>query len=160
MRTVLLYFLLVGLPVAGVFGLLRIGRGLQPPASVGGKWQVEASAITPRSNECGRTPLTVESLSISQSGRWLLVALNDQRSFMLSGEIDREAVTAELDTWEQGVSRQIELPTILRAVIDRGNGQGSGAHRMVGVFAIEGCPSRSEISFTAVRNVAGGNRVH
>lgn len=44
MKSLFLYLLLVGLPVAGVLGILHVGRGLQAPPAVGGAWRIESAS--------------------------------------------------------------------------------------------------------------------
>ena len=41
---VVAYIVLVGLPLAGLAGVLRSGRNLAAPMSVDGSWKVEADA--------------------------------------------------------------------------------------------------------------------
>jgi hypothetical protein len=42
MKSLLIYLVLVGGPLAGLFGILRAGSRLQAPPSVGGAWRMEA----------------------------------------------------------------------------------------------------------------------
>ncbi len=44
MKSALLYLVLVGLPVLGVVGILRLGESIEPPPSVGGVWRVAGGA--------------------------------------------------------------------------------------------------------------------
>ena len=44
MKSILLYIVLVGLPVAAVLAVLRMGDTVEAPPAVGGEWRVEGAA--------------------------------------------------------------------------------------------------------------------
>jgi hypothetical protein len=82
MKSVLLYLLLVGIPVAGVALVLRLGRSIVPPPYVGGTWRMTMSP-----DSLCRSDLKVDSLlmEVSQSGPHIAVRLADSRGTRLKG---------------------------------------------------------------------------
>lgn len=65
MKAVLIYLVLVGIPVAGVIGVLRMGRDIIPAPSVGGTW----SATIRRDSACGSPAVDdTATVVVSQSG--------------------------------------------------------------------------------------------
>jgi hypothetical protein len=96
MKAVLHYLLLVGMPVLGVFALLRAGERLTAPVSVGGTWNLEIDSQFVDSPAC--TTLSSQSeqpvLTISQSGPHLRLTFNDEGKTMLVGEIDDTTIVA------------------------------------------------------------------
>lgn len=65
LRALLLYVGLVGLPLVGLFGVLRAGVGLEAPPAIAGEWVLEPGAAA----TCAGT----DRIAIEQSGRFLLV---------------------------------------------------------------------------------------
>lgn len=72
MKSLLLYLALVGLPVAGLLGILEAGSRLQAPRDVTGEWRMNAPISSSTDSE--PAPRTLE---ISQSGVYLSVTLGD-----------------------------------------------------------------------------------
>ncbi|MEP7324688.1 MAG: hypothetical protein ABI836_01960 [Gemmatimonadota bacterium] len=70
MRGVVIYLLLVGIPVAGVIGVLEVGRRITPPPFLGGTW---ALAISADSSCGGPAPADSLTMVISQSGTHIAV---------------------------------------------------------------------------------------
>ena len=81
MKSLLLYLVLVGLPLAGLFGILRLGSRLEAPPAIGGAWAVTAApgAALP------------DSLHLSQSGVHLSVTAGGAK---LSGRLEGGALSA------------------------------------------------------------------
>src|SRR5262245_7761413 len=75
LRSVALYLVLVGIPLAGLFALLDWGRSLVPPPAIGGRWTV----AEPTSAACPGLP-SAAVISIEQSGRFLRVRIDDMPS--------------------------------------------------------------------------------
>lgn len=80
LRSLLLYFVLVCLPLAGVFTALYLGERLEAPASVKGRWRTEASA--PCLAGLGQT------LSIVQSGPDLQLTFDAAAPITVPGQVD------------------------------------------------------------------------
>jgi len=107
-RSVLLYLVLVGLPVAGVSAVLRAGRELTPPTSFGGSWVVEA---WPDSVCQEHQPDTLE-LMVDQSGPSLsiktrrgprFIARVEGDSFVAHGPNKRVLRARRLNTTEPAI---------------------------------------------------------
>jgi hypothetical protein len=145
MKSALLYLVLVGIPIVGVFGIVRLGRDLKPPISVGGVWNIEGSprpaGVLP-CNNFGSDPLI---LTISQSGSHLALKFNDPNETKLSGEIN-DAVISARSQEGQTASRPASVLQ-LQARVDRQ----PGLHVLQGVLTSPNCPPGRQLSFRAVR---------
>lgn len=160
MRAVYLYLVLVGAPVAGIYGIVCLGQDLKPPLSVGGEWNVD---LTPRAAvilPCTGLIVTSESLilKVTQNGPHLLLKLNDQSATLLAGEINLEKLTARsLEQLEATPSAPgMTMPIRLQANIDRQ----SGLDRLSGTLTFANCPAGSELSFSAKRRQKVAGAVH
>ena len=88
-RSVLLYLVLVGIPVAGVSAVLRAGRDLKPPASFGGSWRVEAWP----DSVCSQHQLDTLQLVIEQSGPSL--SIKTRRGPLFTALVEGEGFNAK-----------------------------------------------------------------
>jgi hypothetical protein len=109
LRSLLLYLVLVGLPLAGVSGVLYAGKRLEAPASVRGRWQLEAAATTSGSNTCGALLEAGQVLNIAQSGQALQLAWGDAAGTTLAGQLDGLKITAH----------ETKGPALLTAVLNQ-----------------------------------------
>jgi hypothetical protein len=82
LRTMVLYVGLVGVPLAGLVGVLRAGVGLAAPPAIGGAWVVEVGACP-----------GLERLEIDQSGRFLRARAGGAAS---DAQLDGARITATL----------------------------------------------------------------
>ncbi|HEX2202804.1 MAG TPA: hypothetical protein VHG91_05890 [Longimicrobium sp.] len=124
MKSFLLYLVLVGLPLAGLFGILHLGNRLQAPPAVGGAWAVAAA---PRA-------ALPDSLHLSQSGVHLSVAAGGAR---LDGRVGADRVFASS---AEGAG---PCEAVLEARVD------PAAGRMSGTLALP--PSCAPKAFEAIR---------
>ena len=71
MRHLISYLLFVGIPLAGLLGVLRVGQRIPAPRAVHGAWAVQPMAASGR--VCTRYLLSDadSTLTITQSGRQL-----------------------------------------------------------------------------------------
>lgn len=158
MKLVLVYLFLVGMPLAGVIGILRIGETLTPPIAVGGVWRLEVSPPAGDEPACDDPLLqsTPPVLTISQSGPHLRLSFNDAGRTTLVGEIRGETVTAEAvgagSVAEANASEGAAVSTSLEARIDPQTAPG----RLRGVLTSTQCSRRIEQPFTALRLPAEG----
>ncbi len=97
LRAVLHYGILVGLPFLGVLAVMNIGTNITPPASIQGKWVLDANLAANRQTECSnRLSRFVEnSLTIAQSGVFLEVSLPNPPKDILAGRLDEMTFLAE-----------------------------------------------------------------
>lgn len=87
MRHLLSYLLFVGIPLAGLLGVLRAGQGTKAPRAVHGAWAVQPMAASGR--VCTRYLLMDgdSTLTITQSGRHLSATLGPERDVTLEGRL-------------------------------------------------------------------------
>lgn len=113
MKAVLHYIFLVGLPILGVVGLLKLGSTLQAPASIGGtwllQWQNDSLANCGNLFDSAVSPL----LTISQSGTHLVLELNTLEKTSLKATFNDLTITtngsgAETAVFQATVDRQSE----------------------------------------------------
>jgi hypothetical protein len=150
MRVVFLYFFLIGAPVLGILGLLRMGRDLTPPVSIKGAWTVKLDPQPPGDQACEESRLFDDTtLTISQSGSHLLLKFNDKKGTALDGQIGDSNVMAEgrhhsaAGADEQGGTAAISM----RATLERQTGPGS----LRGELILNGCAPGVRVPFTATR---------
>jgi hypothetical protein len=89
------YLLLVGVPILGVLGLLRLGANLAAPVAVAGDWLLVEAPYSSCMN--GLVWDQPSKMAIAQSGRLLVVSLSDANHSVLTGKLDGLAITAESD---------------------------------------------------------------
>ena len=68
LKTAVVYLVLVGVPLLGLFVVLRWGAAIEPPAHVGGAWAIERA--------CSAMP-KAPAIVVDQSGRFLRARLSD-----------------------------------------------------------------------------------
>lgn len=81
MRSVILYLILVGLPLAGLLAILSTGSHLVPPVTINGKWAINKAGRGDGSY-CNNLVIAANEpkLSITQSGRWMDIQFNDDQT--------------------------------------------------------------------------------
>lgn len=77
MKSVLLYVFLVGLPVLGVVGILRLGGTFSAPPNLRGSWRGGLSPAAELVPPCVELSSEAEVFDIAQSGVHVSVTLND-----------------------------------------------------------------------------------
>ncbi|HEU4452571.1 MAG TPA: hypothetical protein VFR81_05895 [Longimicrobium sp.] len=80
MKSLLLYLAMVGLPLAGLFGILHAGSRIDAPPSVGGSWRIDAPASA-----------STRTIDVSQSGEHVVVEVDGAR---LRGEVRGDSLFA------------------------------------------------------------------
>src|ERR1700733_1344449 len=145
--------LLVGLPVLGLAGVLKAGRGLSAPASVDGTWRVEAEAAQATELPClGRSFLENTSFSITQSGRDLVLNINRGSKVTASGfglssshTIKISALPTQVLSADTGCSNV--HPINLDATVDAK----SEPRSLLGTMTVDGCSACGAVTFHAIR---------
>jgi hypothetical protein len=158
MRTILLYLLLVGIPVLGLSGLMRLGRRLNPPISVAGTWSMQTNSRAVGASPCvdpfARTVHLV--LTITQSGTHLLLRLNDEEGSIMTGEIYGPNLSAKTlvrpDSPLVDVSSRNPTAILFNAAVDRR----TQPDRLVGQLNFSDLPPCGNLAFTATRDRKGG----
>jgi hypothetical protein len=94
-RITIAYACLVGMPLLGLVAVMRVGRHLVAPASIGGAWNVEADFSTLGATPCTALLSSVKQpfLTVAQSGVNVVATLNDAERTTLSGVLHDRTLT-------------------------------------------------------------------
>jgi len=152
---VIAYVFLVVLPVLGLVGVLKSGRGLTAPFSVDGVWKIESSR--PSASPCVNFLSSISNapLSISQSGKSLVVTLGGGTKTTM-GTLDGKILKAQFTGADKASAECGNGSLTLTATLDP-----LGEPRTLsGTLAVEGCASCAPIEFHAIRQPKspGGTR--
>lgn len=152
MKALLLYFALVGTPVAGLLLILRVGERIDAPPAVSGTWVVDDAFARAARRSC--VPLDFPdqspSLTISQSGRYLRLQFNDAGRTAMPGTLHAGTLTTRqvLPTGE-GAGRACGAATLtelrLRLV------KGVGGDRLSGHWTSPECEVCPALDVVAIR---------
>ena len=147
---VIAYVLLVGLPLAGLAGVLRAGRSLTAPMSVDGVWKVQADASPVNAEGCSHalTSLSNSSLVISQSGKSVMLSFEGSPKASGSGTLEGQSLRGSVIASDSSASacgsdQQITLAAAIDPKAD--------PKSLTGVLSVSGCPSCAEIKISATR---------
>ena len=152
---VIAYVFLVVLPVLGLVGVLKSGRGLTAPFSVDGAWKIESSR--PSASPCGNFLSSISNapLSISQSGKALVVTLSGTKT--TTGTLDGKILKAQFTAADKSRATECGNGSLtLTATLDP-----VGEPRTLsGTLAVEDCASCAPMEFHAIRQPKspGGTR--
>lgn len=157
MRHLLAYFVFVGIPLAGLLGVLRVGQGLEAPMAIHGRYAVLPMA--PSSFSCYAYLLSGadSNVSVTQSGRQVTVTLGPTGDISLRGNL----VGSDLTT--RGVipattPRYVACPvgdTLSMTVRSRREGR---YKRLDATLSVAGCPTCEPFGFAAVQHRYGRRR--
>ncbi len=94
------YAFLVALPLIGLAGVLKTGRGLTAPRAIDGLWafQIDAGAQTGCSGFFASIPDKV--ISISQSGKSFLLSIPGEPRIAATGTLEGNAIRATVTSRE------------------------------------------------------------
>lgn len=147
---VIAYIVLVGLPLAGLAGVLRVGRGVKAPISVDGTWklQTDSSSLNPVPCSQALASLSNSSLVISQSGRSVVLSFLGTARATGSGAIDGQTLTGVLVPSESSPSQCAgDSAVTLTATVDLK----ADPRMLTGELSVNNCPSCAGTKFSAVR---------
>jgi hypothetical protein len=147
---VIAYILLVGLPLAGLVGVLRTGRSLRAPISIDGTWKIEADVSRLKSTPCSQVlySLANSPVLISQSGKTFVLTFNNGPKTSAAGVLEGQTLSVLL-TLEpvSGSGCMAAQPLTLVATVD----PHSEPRSLTGSLAINDCASCAPLEFHAVR---------
>jgi len=155
---VVAYILLVGLPLLGLAGVLRSGRSLTAPISVDGVWKIETDAGHLAALSCDKSVTGFSSVVISQSGKSLVLTLNNSSKTTASGTLEGKSLKASVVPARDPSGKsacQGDQPLTLTATVD----PNTEPRSLTGLLSVNGCPSCVPLPFHAVRQpraVGGG----
>ncbi len=148
------YACLVGIPLLGLIGIVRAGRRLVAPLSVGGNWNIEADFALWADKPCGdllagaRQP----ALSISQSGDRLVIALNNRQATELIGTIRATFLRAgSEDPPASGIDNCSAAQPIGVTATVKNQGE---QRTLTGTLRLNTCEACPPVAFRAVRQPA------
>lgn len=146
----------MALPVLGLVGILKSGRGLSAPFSVDGAWKIEPR--NPSASSCGSLLSSISNapLSISQSGKSLVVSLSGGTKTS-TGTLDGKIVTAQFPGIDKSSTALCgEHGLNLTATLD----PTAEPRTLSGTLSFDDCPSCAPMEFRAVRQpkTPGGTR--
>lgn len=141
------YFFLVALPVTGLFAILRSGRTLTAPASVDGAWKIEANLDDLAALGCVKSAASLQdsTLTISQSGKNLIVSLPDFAKASGAGTIEGNSLNANVLTGNTAAGCG-QRTLALSATLDRKNTPKS----LNGILSASDCDSCKQVAIRAV----------
>lgn len=89
------YIGMLGVTLLGLMGVLRLGSGIEAPASVKGTWEFRVSGPETAVQCTGLTGwIRNPELQISQSGPDLTIHLNNSSEITLTGKVQDATITA------------------------------------------------------------------
>jgi hypothetical protein len=149
MRPVLWYLVLVGLPVAAMVGILRLGERLVPPRAAHGQYSIAFDSAG--SGHCVLALVADEErrLSIAQSGPKLDVTLGAVELF---GIVDGERLYAAAPTKDNALLRAASCLTVDTIALSAAlPAKGLADTHLVGSFLFPGCATCPSVPFRATR---------
>jgi len=154
---VVAYILLVGLPLLGLVGVLRSGRGLVAPISVDGVWKFVTDGPNPPAGMCGKSLASIQDslVTISQSGSRLTLTLNNGSTATGSGVIERTSLNATVPlSWQPMNEPGCGSNTVvmLSATVN----PKAEARAMQGTISVNDCASCSTVNYQALRQTRSG----
>ena len=145
---VIAYFLLVGLPLLALVGILRSGRTLKAPLSVDGAWKISTAAGQTVAEPCGDffSSISNSPLSISQSGTSLVIGLGGGKA--TTSTLDGMTIKAKFAGAENPSAvdckdRSLALTATLDPLTE--------PRTLSGRISLEGCDSCAPVEFRATR---------
>lgn len=148
------YVLLVGLPLLGLLGGLRLGRNIAAPIPVDGVWNVTAAMRG--TDECMQRLQHDLTLIIAQSGKYLLISTSFDPSNRVDGElIGEQLMAASLHlNFDNNDNRKCRNSTFsLSAKLNA-----SRPLAMTGELTADGCSMCRPLRFTAAKQSLDAGR--
>lgn len=148
------YVLLVAFPLVGLVGILRSGRKLSAPISVGGVWKINTSQDQLAAFPCGKSLLAPNAaFAISQSGRAFTLNSTNSAWAANSGAIEGNMINAPLvpsavTAKEDGCG---EHSLSLTAIVDTR----ASPRTLQGALRVQNCPGCAALDFHGIREEQG-----
>jgi hypothetical protein len=145
------YIFLVVLPLVGLAGILKAGRGMAAPVSIDGLWTMRADSAQVVSQPCDKVLADVsnKTIAIAQSGRSFVLSFPSEPKLTASGTLDGTNVRALLnwpaESYDSSCVGGRELS--LLASVDRR----VDSNLLTGTLSMPNCPSCAPVGFHAER---------
>ena len=156
------YAVLVVLPIAGLFGVLKHGRSLGAPISVDGVWRLQADLSQLAALPCGSSLASTQyaAVTISQSGKNFTLSLNNGPKATASGVLEGTTLKAFVlpsAAWASQAGCGSDHVLTLIATVD----PKSEPRTLAGLLSVSECSSCAPVELRAVREIqAGGKKSH
>jgi len=147
---VIAYVLLVGLPLAGLAGVLKSGHSIKAPVAIDGTWNVDSTSLHTAGQSCDKavSALAASSFLISQSGRNLTLTLQNANKTSGDGSLDGTSLNVPLAVTDS----QMPACAAGQALVLTGTIQADTDRRsMSGLMWVADCPACATMRFHAVR---------
>ena len=155
---VIAYLLLVALPLVVLTEVLRSGRTLAAPVSVGGLWKVQITSDKVFSLPCGKYVSAAETdFTILQSGKNFTLIFANSTLSSSSGVVEGSAVKARIvpsPEWAKTARCNEGRSLVLMATVD----SKVNARFLSGTLSLNDCPACVPLQFYAVREDQGKPR--
>ncbi len=147
---VIAYILLVGLPLAGLAGVLKTGRSLKAPISIDGNWKIDSASPHTAGQACEKaiSALSASSFAVSQSGKTLTLTLQNASKTSSDGSLDGRSLNVPLATTDSATAGCAAGQTLVLSATVEAETQPTS---MAGVMWVTDCPACATIQFHAVR---------
>ena len=155
------YAVLVVLPIAGLFGVLKHGRSLGAPISVDGVWRLDADLSQIAALPCGSSLASTQyaAVTISQSGKNFTLSLNNGPKATASGVIDGTTLKASVQpsaAWARQAGCGGDHVLTLVATVD----PKSEPRTLAGLLTVNECSSCMPVELRGVREIQAGKKSH
>ena len=152
-RFAMAYVFLVALPVLGLAGILRSGRNLAAPISVGGAWEVQVDAGKLAALPCGKSVAAdlATGFAITQSGKNFTLSFAN-RPAASTGVLEGTSVGATVSPSAAGCGDH-RLVSLAATVNTQAN-----LRSLEGNLTVNDCPSCSPVEFRAIRKDQTGSK--
>jgi len=154
---VMAYILLVGVPLLGLVGILRSGRGLVAPISVDGVWKFDTDSANQSAGKCSKSLASIQDspVTISQSGKRLALSLNNGSTATGSGVIEGTTLNATVPlSWEPMNEPGCGSNTVL--TLSATVNPKAETRSMQGTISVNDCASCSTVKYQALRQTRSG----
>ena len=152
MKIILLYITLVGVLLALLLGILRIGEKLQAPINVSGKWILNDDFTKAVAKSCA--PVTFHKdepqLIIEQSGIYLNASFNDIDKTEMTGKLENNKIVFNQVIQAKKDSVKVcgnDLLTELSVTVI----QNDTTDELTGAWKTPNCSKCGEIKFSAIK---------
>jgi hypothetical protein len=152
---VMAYIALVVLPLAGLAGILRVGRSLAAPPSVDGVWSLQLDAAQLETLPCGKNLAATpdKAITISQSGRSFTLNFANEPKVGGSGVIVdgmlHASFTPSPDWAAENGCGNARILTLLATVDAKAK-----PRSMTGMLTVEDCSTCGSVEFHAAQKSA------
>jgi hypothetical protein len=156
-KFILAYLLLVALPLVLLTGILRSGRTLAAPVSVGGMWKIQTTSDKVVLLFCGQSISADTNFAILQSGKYFTLKFANSTMPSISGVVEGSAIKARIvppPEWAKVAGCNEGRSLALNATVD----SKVGARFLSGTLLLSDCSACIPLQFQAVREDQGKSK--